>query len=1219
MTDNSPDSLVGQLLGQYRILSPLGTGGMATVYRAHQVNIDREVAIKVIRGDLSGNADFVKRFEREARLVAQLRHPHILKLFDYGQQGNILYLVMELMTSGTLADMIKRGPLAVQVVTRMLDQLGSALDYAHEHNIVHRDLKPQNVLLDDKENATLSDFGVARLLQENLHLTQTGMAMGTPPYMAPEQWRGESLDSRVDIYALGVMLYEMLTGKLPFVAETTHGMMYQHLMNFPPSVLTYNENFPPAVDAVLNQALAKDRDARFPKASDLASAFKSVVGGMQGPMNIGSASRSIQIPRGPTGTNINTNMPSSGSVPLTGGQQWVTPGGGQPPQSGAQRGVDMTGPMYVDPYQTQAAGFRPTTGMQQSQAQPVATPLSAPVPTAKPKLSQSTMLMVGIGAIALLLVLIVVLLVTRQSSEPTPVAQGSPTAVPVATASAAGLGAVRTDARAVAQVGVPAGCFQMGSDPKKDADANDQEQPVHEVCISRSYWIDTTEVSNANYQKFVDDGGYTKQDNWSADGWKWLQSSGFTGPENRDKFTDPMQPRIGINWYEAQAYAKWRGGRLPTEAEWEYAARGPNALIYPWGNAYQNGQALINEITRGGKAPTVSVAVGSTASDKSWVGALDMAGNVCEWTADWYSDTYYKATGQTDPTGPESGDKKTVRGGSWISSPATARTAFRTGQAPLTRPPNCGFRVAADSPLSGSQGPLTLTILHTADTHANHLPQTKDDVGGDARMATIIKQTRSASPNTLLVDAGGRFTGTLFHRVFAGQDNVQIMNALGYQAMAIGNPEFDNRDAVLAQFIKSVTFPVLSANMDASKSPELAGNIQPYTIVTVGDQKVGIIGLTIADTPTLSSPSANVTFDSNYADIVNRQVVALNGQGINKIILLSYIGYDGNMQLAAQIRGVGVIVSGRDGVLLSNADATAKGKYPNVLKSKDEKPILLVQSGDTARYIGRLTVDFDPSGTVTKWNGDSILLDKSVVSDKEIADLVNNLSGQVDLERARKIRNTAGEEVTVTAALGVGDCRVKECAVGNLVADAMRFQTKTQIAIMNGGGIRVGLPSGSLLRGAILELLPFNNRLSTLKLSGADLIAALENGVSRVGTDSGTGRFPQVSGMRYTYDASKSSGRIVSVDVLGADGKTYTPVDPAAIYTISTNDFERKGGDGYTVFAKNGKEGTDIDLFLDDTLTKYAQTLSKIEPALEGRITVLNPPAAATAAPTAAK
>jgi len=268
------ENLIGRQLGQYEIIAVLGKGGMATVYRARQTSVDRDVAIKVIRPDLTESADFVERFKREARTIAALSHPHILKVFDYGQQDDVAYLVMELLSGGSLSDYIHNKSLSVEEASRVLSQIAMALDYAHGRGIIHRDLKPQNVLLDDTQNSHLTDFGIAKLLNATTALTQSGMTMGTPAYMSPEQWRGDNIDSRADIYALGVMLFQMLTAQLPYKGDTPFAMMHQHVYEALPSLRSLRPDLPLAMDDVLAKAMAKDREQRYNRAGDLAEAFR---------------------------------------------------------------------------------------------------------------------------------------------------------------------------------------------------------------------------------------------------------------------------------------------------------------------------------------------------------------------------------------------------------------------------------------------------------------------------------------------------------------------------------------------------------------------------------------------------------------------------------------------------------------------------------------------------------------------------------------------------------------------------------------------------------------------------------------------------------------------------------------------------------------------------------------------------------------------------------
>ncbi|HLY25910.1 MAG TPA: protein kinase [Aggregatilineales bacterium] len=267
----------GKRLGNYKIVGRLGEGGVATVYRAEQLNVKREVALKILTvpGD---DREYLHRLEREAQTIARLSHPYILKLFDFGHENGVTYLVTELMTGGSLADLIHKGPLSLDDTARILEQLASALDYAHQQGVIHRDLKPHNILLDRDGNVLLADFGLARLLQQaTTALTQSGSVVGTPAYMAPEQWSGDSTDARTDIYALGVVVFEMLTGKLPFNSETPYSMMNLHIYESPPHVYALDGRLSRSVDSVLLKALDKDPAQRFASAGAMADAFRAAI------------------------------------------------------------------------------------------------------------------------------------------------------------------------------------------------------------------------------------------------------------------------------------------------------------------------------------------------------------------------------------------------------------------------------------------------------------------------------------------------------------------------------------------------------------------------------------------------------------------------------------------------------------------------------------------------------------------------------------------------------------------------------------------------------------------------------------------------------------------------------------------------------------------------------------------------------------------------------
>jgi serine/threonine-protein kinase len=242
--------------------------------------MDRDLAIKIMAMQLAENEEFVARFEREARVIARLQHPHILPVIDFGREAGFIYLVMRLVEGGVLSERLMRTTLSVRQADRFLTQIGAALEYAHLRGVIHRDLKPNNVLLDEEDNAYLTDFGIAKMLagtsstsQQNL--TATGSVMGTPAYMAPEQWRSEPVDARTDIYALGVILYEMLMGVLPFQADTPFGMMYKHFDSLPPLPRIINPRLPEPIEQVMLTALAKNADDRYPSARQMAEAFSA--------------------------------------------------------------------------------------------------------------------------------------------------------------------------------------------------------------------------------------------------------------------------------------------------------------------------------------------------------------------------------------------------------------------------------------------------------------------------------------------------------------------------------------------------------------------------------------------------------------------------------------------------------------------------------------------------------------------------------------------------------------------------------------------------------------------------------------------------------------------------------------------------------------------------------------------------------------------------------
>ncbi len=269
--------MAASLFGRYEIRQELGRGGMAQVYLAYDPTFRRQVAVKVLPLHYLENPLLRARFEREARLIATIEHPAIVPVYDFGEQDGQLYLVMRYMSGGSLVSLIRQGPFSLSKASEMLSLLAPALDAVHARGIVHRDLKPGNILLDSFGNPALSDFGIAHFSEATVDLTGAAV-IGTPAYMSPEQVRAEiALDGRSDIYSLGIILYEMLTGRQPYQAATPMSIAMRHLTDPVPEIRRHRPDLPVTLQSVLDRALAKDRDQRYPRAADLVYDLRALV------------------------------------------------------------------------------------------------------------------------------------------------------------------------------------------------------------------------------------------------------------------------------------------------------------------------------------------------------------------------------------------------------------------------------------------------------------------------------------------------------------------------------------------------------------------------------------------------------------------------------------------------------------------------------------------------------------------------------------------------------------------------------------------------------------------------------------------------------------------------------------------------------------------------------------------------------------------------------
>lgn len=536
----------------------------------------------------------------------------------------------------------------------------------------------------------------------------------------------------------------------------------------------------------------------------------------------------------------------------------------------------------------------------------------------------------------------------------------------------------------------------------------------------------------------------------------------------------------------------------------------------------------------------------------------------------------------------------------------------------------------------------TFTILHTNDTHSQ--------LETMARQGTLIQEIRLQVPDVLLLHAGDSVMGTLYYTVHKGLADAWVLDQMRFTAMALGNHEFNEGPPGLAKFAGAVSFPLLCANFDFTGEPLLVGKILPYVVVETGKGKVGVLGLTTESTSWSSNPGPNIVIGDPLA--AARQAVAeLQALGVNAIVALTHLGWERDIELAQSVTGIDIVVGGHSHTLPKDYPLVVERKLVNINTATSEElqtlrgigpalagriieyreakggfktleeivevkgigpaifagirdrislvdatvPALVVQAGERALHLGRLAVTFDAFGVLQAWSGELVPVDK-VPLDKTIEAKLAEFRGPIDALKAQRVGETKvdldGERARV---------RTRETNLGNLIADAMLWKAAAsgaQIAIQNGGGIRASIPTGAVNLGQALEVLPFGNYLVVLSLTGDQIIAALENGVSQV--ENVAGRFPHVAGLRFTWDPAKpAGGRIVSVEVLTPDG--FKPIRKASTYKVVTNNFLAGGGDGYAVF-QEAKDKVVLGFVDAEVLADYLRAHSPVSPKVEGRI-----------------
>jgi formylglycine-generating enzyme required for sulfatase activity len=685
-------------LGKYEIIEKLGRGGFATVYKARDPGLNRVVALKVLHPFWSNDPGFAARFTREAQAAAGLHHPNIVSVHEAGAAEGQLYIAMAYLPGQTLRDLLAaEGALSLERALPILAQVADALDYAHEQGMVHRDVKPANIIVEErgrKVQASLLDFGLVKATEGGTVLTSQGTLLGSPEYMAPEQAdpeRATQVGPAADRYALGIVAYHMLTGRVPFPGNTPATLnAHEHKLVPPPR--SFQPELPEPVAAVLLKMLAKAPDDRYPSAcafvEELSQAWQA-------------GQRAAQL--APLYARLQAAVE---------GKNWA-----EALELGGQ--IQTINPDYRDVADLMAHARRQ---LQRSRG-----------PNAPRQVPGWTWAVVGAAVVAVLLGLTYLGLgYLGAGSLPGPTATTPPTgtasALPIATP--AGISTARPAPAAEASqtrladgmaiVYVPAGTFLMGS-ADSDPDAQYEEKPQHQVTLD-AFWIDRTEVTNAQYARCVAAGACQKS--------ALADDARFNGAD---------YPVVGVVWQNAADYCRWAGGRLPSEAEWEYAARGPEGRLYPWGNTFDG-----SKVSSTGNADgyEYTAPVGSLPAGASWVGALDMAGNVYEWTNNWYDE--YSSEPQTNPSGPADGQTRVLRGGGWYDTSASVRAAYRHGYSPDDPVDAFGFRCVVAPSAAAPTGASS-----PSDTPTPMPPAPIPGVGAT--------QTRSADGMTMVYVPAGTF------------------------------------------------------------------------------------------------------------------------------------------------------------------------------------------------------------------------------------------------------------------------------------------------------------------------------------------------------------------------------------------------------------------------------------------------------------------------------
>jgi eukaryotic-like serine/threonine-protein kinase len=707
-------SLINKTLSnRYKIEESLGRGGMAEVYKAWDQQRATHLALKVLRQDLAQDNIFLRRFRREAETLKKLQHPNIVRFYGIDREETLVFMLMDYIEGITLQTKLftNEGRFLDQgLVDKIIRSMCSALHFAHQMGLVHCDIKPANIMIDDSQKILLTDFGIARMTDA---ATSTMVGFGTPAYMAPELVRGMDPTPQSDVYALGVVLYEMATGgERPFTGErsnttgmTSEKIRWEHMNLSPPPPTQYNPTLSPPMEALILKSLSKNPAERFHSTLEFLNAFDRILSGDKTEIAQPIPAENKQSAHEQEIIKENENEEEKEMYQQT-PHPPNHPSG--PKKSSNNKGIPgflwaiiafmglgllagVIGLIYILMNGNLLGG---STG-----SDDLALALSQTETAMAAQLTQPQELATA----------------EPVTIEPVQVATEEPEQAPaeeVAEEPTVDLGPTpdhgtqeKNEEDGATIVYIPGGTFLMGNSEEDIEEISyslrftnfkvnylDNTTPQLEVMVD-SYWIYRTPVTNNQFSKFIDSTGYethaeiTGESIINFDQWGSTSYADVTWDQPRGGGSDLSEkgdfPVIHVAWADAQAYCEWAGGRLPTEAEWEKAARGTDGQRFPWGNKVPAKDLASYELPRN------DYPVGNFPKGASPYGVLDMAGSVWEWVSNWFENPREETN---NPTGPEVGEYKTIRGGVFNRSEMFLLATFRDLREPDYTGYDQGFR-----------------------------------------------------------------------------------------------------------------------------------------------------------------------------------------------------------------------------------------------------------------------------------------------------------------------------------------------------------------------------------------------------------------------------------------------------------------------------------------------------------------------------------------------